>query len=132
MADAKNRSEECASLIARAELVRSNLESQAELCQELAEITGHEGGLAAEWNQVAREMSSLIQTLFPARLGSNAFDGASAKTSAAALPCVALAPSEAERAEETSAVPPSPKAPFAGRIGRFVDLVGQSAKRRAA
>lgn len=121
-------------MIARAELIRSNLETQAELCQRVAEITSHADGLAAEWSQVAREMSSLIQTLFPARLGSNAIDTAAASAQAgdAALPNDRLASIGADKAEEIIATPPSPKGSFARRAGSFVELIAQSAKRRAA
>lgn len=130
LADARNK-EEVRELMARAELIRSNLESQAELCRQVAEVTSHADGLAAEWNEIGAEMSSLLQKLFPARLGSNAID-ASTKTSGTALPSNGFASTGADGAEEKSAVPRSPKTPFARRTGSFVDLVAQGSKLRAA
>ena len=133
MAEARNK-DGVRELIARAELIRSNLESQAELCHRVAEITRHADGLADEWNEVGAEMNSLIQKLFPARLGGNASDAgtAAAKTSNMALPSDQPAPAGADATEETPATPPSAKTPFARRTGSFVELIAQSAKRRAA
>jgi hypothetical protein len=131
LVDAGSASKECASMIARAELLRSNLESQAELCRQLAEITRHADGLPAEWSEVAREMSSLVGKLFPARLSNDA-SASSVKAGGTSLPGDRLAPTRTDGAEELSATQPPPSVPFSRRAGSFGDLVAQSSKRRAA